>query len=202
MNWKDKIPTVVVPANINKRALPKIRARWLRDSAAAVGLDVEKIVEVGVHVGKHARQLRMAFPAAHLYLVDPWAHMPDLAGYQFMRRRGRFNQALWDEIYADIVARFSGPLATIIRAKSLDAAAGFGAEALDVVYLDGDHSTDAVAADILAWLPKIRPGGILAGHDFKRSIRSIFGVPDGIRKTIGLDNVVAGPDKNWIYVKP
>ena len=33
------------------------------------------------------------------------------------------------------------------------------------MYLDGDHQTDAVVADIDAWKPKIRKGGILAGHD-------------------------------------
>lgn len=36
----------------------------------------------------------------------------------------------------------------------------------DLVFLDADHSYKATAAAIWAWLPKVRPGGVLAGHDF------------------------------------
>lgn len=36
------------------------------------------------------------------------------------------------------------------------------------VFIDGDHSLDAVRADVRAWLPKVRPGGLLAGHDYDR----------------------------------
>jgi glycosyltransferase involved in cell wall biosynthesis len=39
----------------------------------------------------------------------------------------------------------------------------------DAVFLDGDHTTEAVLADIRAWVPKIRSGGYIAGHDFDRS---------------------------------
>ena len=37
---------------------------------------------------------------------------------------------------------------------------------VDFVYVDADHTWEAVQTDIEEWLPKIRPGGILAGHDY------------------------------------
>ena len=37
----------------------------------------------------------------------------------------------------------------------------------DLVFIDADHRYEAVAADIAAWTPHIRPGGILAGHDLQ-----------------------------------
>ncbi|CAK0856203.1 unnamed protein product [Prorocentrum cordatum] len=37
---------------------------------------------------------------------------------------------------------------------------------LDLVFLDARHDYEAVAADVVAWRPKVRPGGILSGHDF------------------------------------
>jgi predicted O-methyltransferase YrrM len=42
----------------------------------------------------------------------------------------------------------------------------YGDDALDFVFLDDDHSEAHVLAEIRAWWPKIRPGGVLAGHDF------------------------------------
>lgn len=36
----------------------------------------------------------------------------------------------------------------------------------DAVFIDADHSEEAVSRDIAAWWPKVKPGGILAGHDY------------------------------------
>ena len=49
---------------------------------------------------------------------------------------------------------------------SIAAAKSYRNAELDFVFLDADHSYEGVTADIDAWLPKIRPGGILAGHDY------------------------------------
>jgi hypothetical protein len=37
---------------------------------------------------------------------------------------------------------------------------------LDLVFIDADHSEAAVRQDIAAWRGKLRPGGVLAGHDY------------------------------------
>lgn len=49
---------------------------------------------------------------------------------------------------------------------SVDAAAQFGNESQFAVFIDADHREEYVAADIAAWLPKVKRGGILAGHDY------------------------------------
>ena len=38
-------------------------------------------------------------------------------------------------------------------------------EPVDMVFVDGDHSYSSVVRDIDAWLPHIKPGGIIAFHD-------------------------------------
>ena len=62
------------------------------------------------------------------------------------------------------------PVAHIIgdvhQAQSWDAAEKYVDGSLDFVYIDADHHYDAVKRDIAAWLPKVRSGGIIAGHDF------------------------------------
>jgi hypothetical protein len=49
---------------------------------------------------------------------------------------------------------------------SLDAATRYPDASLDYVYIDADHYYEAVCRDIDAWIPKVKPGGIIAGHDF------------------------------------
>lgn len=50
--------------------------------------------------------------------------------------------------------------------SSLDASTKYPDNSLDFVFLDADHSLEGVRQDIAVWLPKLRTGGILAGHDF------------------------------------
>jgi predicted O-methyltransferase YrrM len=56
---------------------------------------------------------------------------------------------------------------------------------LDLVFIDGPHSYEYTKEDILAWMPKVKPGGWLAGHDYditggawpgvKQAVHEIFG---------------------------
>lgn len=42
----------------------------------------------------------------------------------------------------------------------------FGQASVSFVYIDGDHSYVGGMQDMRAWWSKLRPGGVLAGHDF------------------------------------
>jgi Methyltransferase domain len=54
---------------------------------------------------------------------------------------------------------------TLIRSSFDEASARFASGSIDVLHLDGLHTEAAVRHDVDAWLPKIRPGGILLLHD-------------------------------------
>jgi len=53
-----------------------------------------------------------------------------------------------------------------IKDASVNAAKRFPDNHFDYIYIDGDHSYKGVGEDIEAWYPKIKTGGIFAGHDF------------------------------------
>jgi predicted O-methyltransferase YrrM len=56
---------------------------------------------------------------------------------------------------------------TPIRGVSKEVSQQFEDESLDVVFIDATHTYPAVKQDIQLWLPKVKKGGILAGHDFE-----------------------------------
>jgi len=129
-------------------------------------------VEVGVWRGDHAASMLEALRPGRLLLVDPWG--PDEAYLAWMRRRQgeeRTREKLatvdWEAMHRDVAARFAGePAVRILRRPSVEAAAGLAGQRFHLVYVDGCHSPAAVAADLAAWLPRIVPGGVLAGHDY------------------------------------
>jgi hypothetical protein len=53
-----------------------------------------------------------------------------------------------------------------IRMPSVEAAKLYEDNSLDFVFIDGAHDYDNVTADIAAWLPKVKEGGIIGGHDW------------------------------------
>ncbi len=50
--------------------------------------------------------------------------------------------------------------------NSAQLASTFQPASFDVIFIDGDHAYPAVKADILSWRSKLKPDGLLCGHDF------------------------------------
>lgn len=131
---------------------------WL----AGLAKDMERIVEVGVFRGKLTRYLAVN-TRAQIFGVDHWkgpAAYPGIglkvgpAAEKHFRRRVR----PWLKT-GRVVA---------VKMESTRAAAHLLAEygpVFDLVFIDAAHDYESVYADILAWRPLVRPGGILCGHD-------------------------------------
>ncbi|MDD5394923.1 MAG: class I SAM-dependent methyltransferase [Thiothrix sp.] len=71
---------------------------------------------------------------------------------------------------------------TIYAGDSAGTAEGFRDGSFQFVFVDADHSYEAVKKDIAAWLPKIKSGGYIGGHDYaehsegvKKAVDEIFG---------------------------
>lgn len=67
------------------------------------------------------------------------------------------------------------------RGDSVAMSSTYEDDSLDFVFVDGDHRYESVKADIEAWLPKMKVGGILAGHDYgwcedvRRAVHEVLG---------------------------
>lgn len=74
---------------------------------------------------------------------------------------------------------------TPVRATSLDAAAMYADDSIDMVFIDAAHDYDNVLADIKAWAPKVKSRGIISGHDWhhppiKQAVRETLGEVNSI----------------------
>ena len=119
-----------------------------------------RAVEVGTHRGEFARVLLLTWKGS-LTCVDPW---DEAVGDGHLVGRG----VTREDDYRAAEARLGkfGRRVELVRLTSAEAAPLVPDSALDFVYVDGDHSYEAVLQDLTLWWPKLRPGGVLAGHDW------------------------------------
>lgn len=117
-------------------------------------------VEVGVEQGAFSEEICTASPGVKLFCVDAWKAYK---GY-----RDHTRQAKLDRFYEITRERLAPYHCYLIRQFSQDAVLEFEDESLDFIYIDANHSYDQVAADIKAWIRKVKPHGVIAGHDYIR----------------------------------
>lgn len=118
-------------------------------------------VEVGVWKGNFSVKLLEHTKPTQLHLVDPWKAM-SIPGARYST-----TQKVMDQMFVDVSSRFYiDDRVCIYRMTSVDAAQLFNPGELDWVYLDGDHSYEGVYADLEAWSPLLKKGGIMCGDDY------------------------------------
>jgi len=144
--------------------------------------------EIGVHTGRHAGWCVDAMPDLEaFYLVDPWDGRSLTTRYD--------QEAILAKARAAVAA--IGEHAVFIREASPSAARFIEDVSLDWAYIDGNHRARAVKRDIIAWEGKVRPGGILCGHDFVDKGRK-FGVKHVVLERYGdIVQDTGGPWPSW-----
>ena len=69
---------------------------------------------------------------------------------------------------------------TFIRGKSPDMSVKFNDDSLDFVFVDGDHSYKGCKADMVAWWPKLKKGGVMSGDDYGHTLNPSEGKYGGV----------------------
>ncbi len=168
--------------------------------------------EIGVGDGKFSQQLVTKGGFSEFYSIDDWSPVTtdtfDINGENYINE---FSERCYQWSREKLE-----PLGVnIIREKSCEAAKRFPDDFFDFIYIDADHREEAVVADIEAWYPKLRKGGMLAGHDYmdarmewKDGIYSLFGVKtavDDFAEKNGLNLMIieekGTPWHSWAVIK-
>jgi len=119
-------------------------------------LGFTKGAEIGVRMARNSEEMFKRIPNLHLLLIDPWG--------AYLRVSDERQEAYYKYALARM-APFKDRV-TFMKMTSMDAVKQIADESLDFIYVDGRHDYDYVMADLVYWIPKVRKGGIVSGHDF------------------------------------
>lgn len=114
----------------------------------------EIVAEVGVRDGNFSKFILDNTTVKKLYAIDPWENNEELSECEVAYNNCK-----------NALSPF-GERAEMIKAYSPFVSEMFDDESLDFVYIDGLHDYDSVKSDINAFYPKVKKGGIIAGHDY------------------------------------
>ena len=160
---------------------------WLAQSAFVS----HRIAEVGAWQGRST--VAMADNTLGIvFAVDTWKGSPEHEGE--LRQHGP--EWLIEQFLHNIAGRKVCPVQMI----SVEAAELFSSQGglFDFIFLDASHDYDSVKADIAAWYPLLKHGGIFAGHDYTEHWP---GVTQAVREAFPDRHVIAPNTAIWMVAQ-
>jgi Methyltransferase domain len=128
---------------------------------------VRRMAEIGVYRGAFAeRVLRECDGIETYYMVDPWRQLED---WNKPANRSDDTFARFYEEAMDRTSAWTGKR-VVLRGRTTEVIDEVPDGALDLAYIDGDHTLRGITIDLARVFPKVRSGGLVGGDDFARSI--------------------------------
>lgn len=162
-----------------------------------------RVAELGVYTGAGI-DLLLSADVEKVVAVDLWK-----GNGKITVTDGLSDEAL-EKHYQDVSKKFKdNPLVHIIRQDSFIAAEQFPDNHFDFVFIDDDHSYNGCMDAMMAWYPKVKDGGILAGHDYMAHTSAYkFGVVEAVNDFVEqnkeIDRIFVSTEAfapSWFMVK-
>lgn len=152
-------------------------------------IPLKVVVEVGSYVGDSTRIFADNFE--QVIAIDPWKNFYD----EKDQSSYKFPMSVIEGQFEELVAEKGNIIK--IKTTSLEGAKQFSNDSIDMVYIDAVHRYKEVVEDLHAWYPKVKHGGIVAGHDFQGKFP---GCMQAINEYIGNPQLL-GKDTSWGIIK-
>lgn len=138
-------------------------------------------VEVGVFMGRSFACMGELRPDLDMWAIDPWRG-DESQGFDGV---GQYGEAiaklggLWPAFLTLMIRHSPHVLAKahIVRAFSHEIAFPKTFKA-DAIFIDGAHDYESVRDDIKRYLPHVKPGGIISGHDYQAGFPGVVKAVD------------------------
>ena len=161
--------------------------------------------EIGVHVGESFLTLLQTCPnISKLYGVDPYVPYID-----YLKEEGQsFDPMVVDEKeieYIKLVSyhrqKYSGHEDKIVfyEMDSIEASKKVEDKSLDFIFIDSYCSLEQAKNDIKVWYPKVKDGGIFAGHDWNMPLVRL--AVTKFRENENIKSRMSTYDDTWIWYK-
>jgi len=132
-------------------------------------------VELGVLHGDFSKMILEYLNPCYLYLIDPFEK-----NYTKYKNGLTTAYSTRDEYFL-VRGKFSGDQRVVLRkGYSYDLVHTFKNHYFDFIYHDASHLYKDVLKDLVEWFPKLKKGGIIAGHDYIK--HEDFGVIEAVEK--------------------
>lgn len=176
--------------------------RWDVLASFMLEQNYRTFVELGCKEGRTTSHILKTVPDSRVVAVDPWMADPapnngdatreDYKAWDFTK----IAQEFWANVGTD-EGRCTQLRMTGVEALQRGVGVSSG-ETFDLVFIDALHDYDSVFEDIALWWPKVRVGGMLAGHDFNHKWP---GVERAVADSFNLMHIGVASDSVWFIVK-
>lgn len=172
---------------------PRHLRRWHVLTSIIRSEGFKTFVEVGAKEGRTSGFVLEQCPDCYVIAMDPWQKRPEQADKECGETYEEWDfPAIKKEFMRNVRAHKSRIV--FYKNKSADVAPLIQDESQDIVFIDAAHDYDSVLEDIRLWLPKVRKGGILSGHDYQPRFPSVVRAVD---ESFGKERVRTGSDAVW-----
>ena len=129
-------------------------------------------VELGVNEGSFSDFLLSNSNLEKLYSIDAWnMDTGQTLAATFKKWTVRHDEVAKAEQKSREVLSKHKHRSVVIKSNSFDAASDFDDESVDFIFFDAGHRFSGFALDMIKWWPKIKYGGVIAGHDYWKRYR-------------------------------
>ena len=181
--------------------LTEIDCKVLHDLASSVNRKDAVIVELGSLHGKSSSIISKACPLGRIFCIDPWWGFdssvkgidPDDARSRGWPVPGTRNTV---EFFQENTKDCRN--ITAMKTASPKGLEDFHIEC-DMVFLDAAHTNPSDRENIDFWLPKVKKGGVFAGHDYSSAWPDVMANVAYIKERLGIAEVLTVGSSIWYF---